>query len=256
MERDYSHPALVGWCGLNETWEPLTDHMESVDDATRAMFLAAKAMDTSRPVLDASGYSHRGAETDIYDSHDYEQDPAKFARHHAGLASGQPYVNKGGTAERRQEWSYPYGGQPFFLSEFGGVHWNPAAQPLTGSGTHQGEEATKQSWGYGASPRKPEEFYARFEGLCRTLLENPHMFGYCYTQLTDVYQEENGLFFFDRREKFDLGRLRAVQERPAAIETAGRSDAPAATPAIPVSGQPPQDAPPPDATQSFARQGR
>ncbi len=255
LERDYSHPALVGWCGLNETWEPLTDHMESVDDATRAMFLAAKAMDTSRPVLDASGYSHRVAETDIYDSHDYEQDPAKFARHHAGLERGRPFVNKGGTKEKRQEWSLPYGGQPFFLSEFGGIHWNPAARPLTGSGTHEGEEAVTQSWGYGASPRTPEEFYARFEGLCRTLLENPHMFGYCYTQLTDVYQEENGLFFFDRREKFDLARLRATQGRPATIETAGRSDAPAEIPAIPVSGQPPEDAAPPDATQSFARQG-
>ena len=34
-----------------------------------------------------------------------------------------------------------------------------------------------------------EEFYTRFEGLCAVLLDDPHMFGYCYTQLTDVEQE-------------------------------------------------------------------
>ena len=55
-------------------------------------------------------------------------------------------------------------------------------------------------------------------GLCRVLLDNPLMFGYCYTQLTDVYQEQNGIYTFDRQPKFELARLRDVQERPAAIE--------------------------------------
>jgi hypothetical protein len=44
------------------------------------------------------------------------------------------------------------------------------------------------------------------------------MFGYCYTQLTDVFQEQNGIFRFDRRPKFDLARLAAIQGRSAAIE--------------------------------------
>ena len=84
------------------------------------------------------------------------------------------------------------------------------------------------------------------------------MFGYCYTQLTDVYQEENGLFFFDRKEKFDLARLRAVQTRPAAIETTGPSVAPAARPeVIPQTGLPPQEEPTsPDAGQSGERRAR
>ena len=44
------------------------------------------------------------------------------------------------------------------------------------------------------------------------------MFGYCYTQLTDVYQEQNGIYSFDRSAKFDAARLRAAQARAAAIE--------------------------------------
>jgi hypothetical protein len=44
------------------------------------------------------------------------------------------------------------------------------------------------------------------------------MFGYFYTQLTDVFQEQNGIYTFDRQAKFDLARLRQIQGRTAAIE--------------------------------------
>lgn len=204
LERDYSHPAIIGWCGLNETWQALSDKQTVLDDVTRGMFLAAKAMDPTRPVLDASGYSHRVPETDVYDCHDYEQDPEKFRANHAGLANDEPFMNR--TWVGNQPMNVPYLGQPYFVSEFGGIWWNPDAKP------------DEPSWGYGNRPQSLGEFYARFEGLCRVLLEDPRMFGYCYTQLTDVHQEQNGIFRFDRRPKFDLARLRAIQTAPAACE--------------------------------------
>lgn len=201
LERDCSHPAIVGWCPLNETWEVLGDRVTALDDLTRGMFLAARALDPTRPVLDASGYAHRVPQADVYDCHDYEQDPAEFAGHHAGLVAGRPFVNAAGASAL----SIPYRGQPFFVSEFGGTWWSP-------------EAADEHSWGYGERPRSVEEFYDRFERLCGALLDNPAMFGYCYTQLTDVHQEQNGLFTFGRVPKFALDRLRAIQRRPAAIE--------------------------------------
>jgi beta-galactosidase/beta-glucuronidase len=201
LERDYSHPSIIGWCPLNETNQPIEDYMTTLDDAMRGMFLAAKLMDNTRPVLDSSGYSHRIPESDIYDCHDYCQDPAKFAVQQSGLANDKPYQNGAD-----KNWSIPYRGQPFFVSEFGGIWWNPKA----------GEK--EFSWGYGERPKSLDEFYARFEGLCNVLLDNPKMFGYCYTQLTDVFQEQNGVVFFDRSMKFDLAKLHAVQSRRAAIE--------------------------------------
>jgi beta-galactosidase/beta-glucuronidase len=207
IERDYSHPSIVGWCPLNETWQRLHDRTTLLDDVTRGMFLAAKAMDTTRPVLDTSGYSHRVPESDIYDSHDYDQNPETFKQRHAGLAAGQPYLNK---VEDR-DLSIPYRGQPYFVSEFGGIWWSPDAK------------AGEDSWGYGERVKSLDEFYARFEGLFGALIDDPLMFGYCYTQLTDVYQEQNGIYTFDRRPKFDLDRIRAVQQRPAAIESAART---------------------------------
>ena len=117
------------------------------------------------------------------------------------------YVNQPWEPGRQNETiSLPYARQPYFVSEFGGIWWNPDAKP------------GDSSWGYGDRCQSIEEFYTRFEGLCAALLENPAMFGYCYTQLTDVYQEQNGLYKFDRTDKFDIARIRAAQVKKAAIE--------------------------------------
>ena len=208
LNRDYSHPSIIGWCPLNETFQAINDRLTVLDDVTRGMFLATKAMDRTRPVLDASGYSHRVAESDVYDSHDYSQDVDAFQEHHRGMASNEPYINRHERPGREPvEYSIGYRGQPFFVSEFGGIWWNP-------------DLANEEySWGYGTRPKTIDEFYERFEGLCRVLLEDPNMFGYCYTQLTDIFQEQNGIYKFDRTAKFDGKRLHAIQSARAAIET-------------------------------------
>jgi beta-glucuronidase len=216
LHRDRNHPAIIGWCPLNETYQVLHDRITQLDDVTRGMYLAAKAADPTRPVLDASGYSHRVRGADIYDSHSYEQDPAAFRRQQSGLKEGRPFVNllKGQTI------SLPYAGQPFFVSEYGGIWWNPRL--ATDSGSEQDDDRTG-SWGYGDRVRTIEEWYDRYDRLTAVLLGNPGMFGYCFTQLTDTFQEENGIYDVDRRPKFDIGRIRAVQQRKAAYETGGDS---------------------------------
>lgn len=212
VDRDYSHPSIVGWCPLNETRQELQDQLTDLDDVTRGMFLAVKAADPTRPVLDASGYAHRVPETDIYDSHCYEQDPVIFAEYMAGLAENEPLTNNGPDGST---WSVPYQGQPYFCSEFGGIWWAP--------------EATGASWGYGDRPGSEEEYHQRFDGLVEALLKDPNMFGYCYTQLTDVYQEQNGIYKFDRSSKFDVDRIRNTQQQPAAIEADAKTARVAAT---------------------------
>ncbi|WP_345752640.1 glycoside hydrolase family 2 protein [Microbacterium rhizophilus] len=208
LERDHSHPSIIGWCPLNETHQNLHDRITVLDDVTRGMFLATKLADPSRPVIDASGYAHRVLETDVWDSHNYEQDPARFAELVGGTADGRPYEN---TREDGTRVSQPYGGQPHFISEFGGIWWNPDRTDADGG-------AQDDSWGYGQRVRDEAEFHERFEGLTGVLLADPEMFGYCYTQLTDVFQEQNGVYRFDRSDKLDVARIRAAQERAAASE--------------------------------------
>ena len=129
--------------------ERLLDTITDLDDVTRGMYLATKAMDSTRPVLDTSGYSHRVPEADVYDSHDYTQDPETFRARHAGLAQGQPYLNDAtgwGLPARLVgdiRWSIPWRGQPYFVSEFGGIWWNPDVKE------------DEDSWGYGERPNGP-----------------------------------------------------------------------------------------------------
>ncbi|WP_299518726.1 glycoside hydrolase family 2 protein [uncultured Serinicoccus sp.] len=221
VERDYSHPSVVGWCPLNETHQFLHDRFTTLDDVTHAMYWATKGMDRTRPVIDASGYSHRVATTDVWDSHDYAQDPAVLAEHMSGLAQGTPWTNTGENTGACQPgapaYSLPYAGQPYFCSEYGGIWWVPEHERARSDEANDSGE----SWGYGDRVRDEEEFYARVEGLTRVLDQDPLMFGYCYTQLTDVFQEKNGIYGFDRSVKFDMDRIRAVFGAEAAYEQEG-----------------------------------
>ena len=88
-----------------------------------------------------------------------------------------------------------------FVSEYGGIWWS---------------DTDKDGWGYGERVKSREEFLARYRGLTETLLHNPDHFGFCYTQLTDVEQEQNGIYFYDRTSKFDMKRIHAIfSKKPA-----------------------------------------
>ncbi len=216
LQRDYSHPSIIGWCPLNETHQPIGDRISGLDDVTRALFLATRAMDPTRPVLDTSGYSHRVYEADVYDSHDYGDNAdfwksfAGFKLRHQAAATFTPFVN--GATDARPA-SIAYRSQPYFVSEFGGIGFN--LKEVTQDKT---AVESASAWGYGQIPATEAEFLKRFAALCDVLLDNPRMFGYCYTQLTDVFQEQNGIFTFDRRPKVALEKIRDIQERMAAFE--------------------------------------
>ena len=79
-------------------------------------------------------------------------------------------------------------------------------------------EKDDTAWGYGKSVEGEEEFFARLEGLTNVLLDNKQIFAYCYTQLTDVEQEQNGLLTYDRRFKFPPEKYHRILAKKAAIE--------------------------------------
>ena len=152
-----------------------------------------KALDPTRPVNDTSGYVH--ARTDLWTVHCYEQDPAKLREI---LTPG-----KDGVFRNKGDLEAEYAGQPYLVDEFGGIKWTPDA----------GQENAPQSWGYGRTPATLEEFHQRLEALTGVILELDHICGYCYTQLTDVEQEQNGIYRYDRSEKFDMSRIAASFQR-------------------------------------------
>ena len=191
VKRDYSAPSIIGWCPFNETWD--VERRKQRDDVLRMTYRITKAMDPTRPCIDTSGGYH--VETDIFDVHEYEQNPEKFASYYK--AGTQPIYDR--LADR--ETYTP--GLPVFVSEYGGIWWSDTDQ---------------DGWGYGERVKSREEFLERYAGLTNTLLDNPDHFGFCYTQLTDVEQEQNGLYTYDRKPKFPPEVIRAINARKAACE--------------------------------------
>ena len=178
---------------FNETSDT-DDGRKQKDDVLRLVYNTTKAVDNTRPCIDTSGWYH--VVTDIFDVHDYDQDPKTFKEHYDKLISDDILHDR---FSERQTYKK---GEPTFISEYGGIGWD-----VGGAG-----------WGYGNAPKTEQEFLARLKGLTDVLLDNPKMFGFCYTQLTDVEQEKNGLYTYDRTPKFSPEKIYPIFSKKAKIE--------------------------------------
>ncbi|MBI2433152.1 MAG: beta-galactosidase [Candidatus Hydrogenedentes bacterium] len=190
VTRDRNHPSIIGWCPFNETPEE-AGHLQ------RVTVNVTRQLDPSRPVLETSGWTHTLLDPEVADAHDYDQNPETYRQR---WTQGMRW-EKGIALPERYGVS-AMGGIPFFVSEYGGIGW--ALDP--------------KAWGYGNTPKTLDEWYTRFEGLTNVLLDSRFLFGLCYTQLTNVEQEQNGLYTFDRQPKFDPARLKTILTRQAAYE--------------------------------------
>ena len=203
--RDRNHPSVIGWCPFNENFE-------SSGELQRMIWNITKAIDPTRPALEASGWMHTLPHPEVQDAHDYADNPDNLRKRWQNYFSAPPegpypparYLNRSASTSDH--------GVPFMISEVGGIGW-----------------ATEGGWSYGKGPKTEQEFYTRYKGTIDAMLDNPHLFGFCYTQLTDIEQEKNGLYYYDRKPKFDPQKLREITSRVAAYEKGG-PDAPRAIP--------------------------
>ena len=205
VKSHYNYPSVIGWIPLNETY-----HQLKMNEYTHKLFYAiTKHIDPYHPTIDASGGVHY--DTDMFDTHDYEQDPATFSSHYDEMEKNENAFYSAapryrGKAPARDE---TYRGQAFWVSEYGGTFWKPEhAKGIKG-------------FGYGTAPRSEAEFADRYVGLTDAMLSHPRICGFCYTQLTDIEQEQNGLFLYDRTKKFEdtvYDKIREVNKKAAKIE--------------------------------------
>jgi hypothetical protein len=200
--RDWNHPSIVAWTPFNETAGAARNRFETHRRAVKETVDLTRALDPTRPVNDCSGYVH--VETDIFTVHDYDKNPETFRERYASVAPGGKDV-----FIRFPKISAPYEGQPYSVDEYGGTFWTKEHESKAPAGTGRNQ------WGYGKTAEQVEELIGRLTSI---LTDHPNIAGYCYTQLTDVEQEVNGVYTYDRKPKFNAERLKKFFGAPAAIE--------------------------------------
>ncbi len=182
VARDINHPALVAWVPINESWG-VPDL--ACDPAQRAFVDAlsalTKAWDPSRLVVSNDGWEHTGG--DLATVHDYEGNPETLRNRYARLDSVLAFRPSGRALYVP---GVPHRGEPVLVTEMGGLSLKPATPRDAGD------------WGY-TTLDSAADLLARYRAQVEALAASPLVQGFCYTQLTDVEQEVNGLLT-DRRE--------------------------------------------------------
>ncbi len=201
LARDYSHPCVVAWVPLNESWGVPNLARDPAQRAyVQALYYLTKALDPTRPAIGNDGWEHLVA--DIVGVHDYAFDgPTLRARYGSAeavertLREAQPHYRPVTLPGHHRV------GEPIMLTEVGGISLRPE------------EEDT---WfGYG-TVTSLDAFLAKYRELLDAILDSPAIAGFCYTQLTDTGQETNGLLTADRAPKLNVAAVRATTARPSA----------------------------------------
>jgi len=192
VEQHYNHPSIVTWVPFNESWgisNILTDRKQQ--QFTEGIYHLTKSIDQSRLVIVNDGWEH--TVSDIITLHDYEE---------TGEAFRQRYEDKDAVVNNKISFNghkfafaqgYQYKGQPILISEYGGIAFT-----------------NEKGWGYGNQVSSMESFIERYNSITQAIKETPYIAGYCYTQITDVQQEVNGLLQENREPKLDLEIVKKI----------------------------------------------
>lgn len=195
VARDRSHPSVVTWVPVNESWgvqqvahDPAQQHL------TRAMYHLTKAIDPTRPVISNDGWEH--TRSDLLTVHDYTTTRAELEPRYATPEALAALPASIGPAGRRVALlPAEVADKPVMVTEFGGVTWAP--------------DSAIDTWGYAVAD-SAEDFERRIRDLFGALYAARGLAGICYTQLTDTLQEANGLVDAGRKPKLPVAVLRSI----------------------------------------------
>ncbi|KAL3481399.1 glycoside hydrolase family 2 protein [Aspergillus californicus] len=193
VKRDRNHPSVI---------KSLGDNVEQRNHI-RSLYSLTKTIDPTRPINDNCGWEH--VQTDLTTYHDYT-DSAELSQTCAKMDGGILAKKSG-----REMFLSPIStldpgskhkpGAPVICSEFGGVNIAPAKDV----------QASARDWGY-TTAADPNDLLARLEKLFMAVVKGGHTCGFVYTQLTDIEQEVNGIYAYDRREKVPAARVKALMD--------------------------------------------
>ena len=207
LTRDFNHPAIVTWCPLNEVWGTWEDDREKRDVRfIDEVFRFTKVFDKTRPCVDVSG-GHHGSDTDLFDFHNYG-DPEAIEKCLEKLDESDVLdVEHLFTADVDRPYKI---GTPLNLSECGGKTISVNGEK-TEVALDECAVTAEQNWGYGKSLDSADVFVDYYRALVSAIKKCKKLSGFCYTQLYDVEQEQNGFFRYDRSDKLSEEQKAAIK---------------------------------------------
>lgn len=203
IDRDFNHPSLITWVPLNESWgvgQIYADRRQQ--EFGRMLYHLTKALDGTRLCSVNDGWEQ--VDTDICALHDYADQGEVIAKHFESRETVEKHC-----CDSRSCYAAghtPTGREAFLVTEYGGIAFANIGE--------QGEMGGTQTWGYHGKVADEEAFFARFQSVTDAIRAIPYCQGYCYTQLTDVMQEINGVLTADRRPKVEIGRFAEANQAP------------------------------------------
>jgi beta-galactosidase/beta-glucuronidase len=205
IARDYSHPCVIAWVPINESWGvPNLPDNPTERHYVQALYHLTRTLDSTRPVIGNDGWE--SVATDIIGIHDYDDRPERIAaRYHADEVLPRLFKRERPGGRLLVLEGQKHTDLPLMLTEFGGIAFSRDQ-----SGT----------WGY-ARATTAEDFSRRYRELLQVIRELQVFSGFCYTQFTDTYQEANGLLFADRTPKIPLHEIAAATAGRIAVRTDG-----------------------------------
>lgn len=181
-----NHPCVVTWVPANESFGLGEVDSDVRDDFLVRLYRMTRELDPSRPVVSNDGWEQ--ALTDLCTVHDYSSGPDLAGR----FRSAETALSAGAAGHQTYDPGFSYRGEPMLVTEFGGIRFRASA-----------------GWGY-HEVGDSEQLVQEYEARVRALMQPGPVQGFCYTQLTDVEQEQNGLAAPDRTPKLDPSRIRVI----------------------------------------------
>ena len=196
VKQHYNHPSIITWVPINESWGvPNVSTDEKQQNFINSLYYLTKALDSTRPVISNDGWEH--TISDIITIHDYKQEwdilSSLYKENIEKVLNNEETFNGKHKAFAK---GYSYNGKPIIMSEYGGIAIN-----------------SDKGWGYGKQVKDEEEFIERFSKLTQVIQSVPSISGYCFTQLTDVQQEINGLMDEERNYKIEPSIIKNINNK-------------------------------------------